>query len=419
MPGPETLLGLVSRTASWPQRLEAWSLAGAVPFTVSYCQSVAHLQARLDTATTPRGVLLDGDLSLVDRDLLAGIAAADGVAVVIAGARRRRQWRDLGAAAALPNGFEQHHLLAALRSVLPADHSPPPRAPASPLVAVTGAGGTGASVTAIAVAQGLAAARRRVLLVDCCLHAEQAMLHNAHGGHAGLLDVIDLHAERSLERHQVRQLALGIVERGYYLLPGLTRARHWSRVPSGSLQSTLRAVREAFDVVVADIDPDVEGEAQGGSIEVEERNVLARTVALEADAIVVVGQATMKGVHALVRVMAELLEIGLRPERLLPVLNHAPAAAGARAELGRAVGHLMEGVTADRSVRPVLYAPTVELEEQLREREAVADTWATLLAGAVTSLVDRSSDDDVRSRAPEPVAAGTLGHWADGSEDRG
>ncbi|HEX6255385.1 MAG TPA: hypothetical protein VFZ70_06200 [Euzebyales bacterium] len=418
MRGPDTLLGLVSRTASWPQRLEAWSLAGAVPFTVSYCQSVAHLQARLDTATTPRGVLLDGDLSFVDRDLLGAIAAVDGVAIVIDGVRRRRQWRDLGAAAALPNGFDQAQLLTALRSLLQDDHRASTRASASPLVAVTGAGGAGASVTAIAVAQGLAAARRRVLLADCCLHAEQAMLHNARGGHAGLLDVVDLHAERTPERHQVRQLALGIVERGYYLLPGLTRARHWSRVASGSLQATLRSLRDAFDVVVADIDPDVEGEAQGGSIEVEERNVLARTIALDADAIVVVGQATMKGVHALVRVMAELLEIGLRPERLLPVLNQAPAVTGVRAELGRAVGHLMEGVAGGRTVRPVLYAPTVDLEDQLREREAVADTWATLLAGAVTSLVERPSDDG-RPTPPEPVRAGALGHWADGSEDLG
>jgi hypothetical protein len=418
MGGPETLLGLVSRTASWPQRLEAWSMSGAVPFTVSYCQSVAHLQARLSSAHAPQGVLLDGDLSFVDRDLLAGIAAADGIAVVVDGVRRRRQWRDLGAAAALPNGFEQHQLLTALRSLLPDEHVQPTRTSASPLVAVTGPGGTGASVTAIAVAQGLAAARRRVLLADCCLHAEQAMLHNAHGGHAGLLDVIALHAERTPERHQVRQLALGIVERGYYLLPGVTRARHWSRIGSDSLQSTIRSMREAFDVVVADIDSDVEGEAQGGSIDVEERHVLARTVSLDADAIVVVGQATMKGVHALVRVMAELLEIGLHPERLLPVLNQAPAASAARAELGRAVGHLLQGVTGGRDVRPVLHAPTVELETQLREREAVPDAWAALVAGAVTSLLDRSSGEH-RAPAPEPVPAGALGHWADGSEDGG
>ena len=419
----QTLLGLVSRTASWPQRLEVWSTSAAIPFTVSYCQSVAHLQARLDDGEGGRAVLLDGDLSFVDRDLFTDVVGAGGVPVVIEGTRRRRPWDSLGAAVVLPADFDQRQLLDALEHVLaPATPAAPAQRdrPMAPLVAVTGPGGTGASVSAIALSQGLAAARRRVLLVDCCLHAEQAMLHNAYGPQPDLVDVVELHAERTPERREMRQLALGVVERGYYLLPGIGRARHWARIRGGSLEAALRSVRSSFDVVVADVDADVEGAAQGGSIEVEERNVLARTVLAEAAAVMVVGQPTMKGVYAMVRALVELLEFGVTGDRVVPVVNQAVADRAVRADLSRAVRHLLDGaasggVPGAAGVGPVLFAPTVALEEHLRERDALDDAWPTLLAGAVTAVLDRAPAESRSVRAaPEPVVAGSLGHWRDG-----
>jgi MinD-like ATPase involved in chromosome partitioning or flagellar assembly len=416
----QTLLGLVSRTASWPQRLEAWSTSAAVPFTVSYCQSVAHLRARLEDGGAHQGVLLDGDLSFVDRDLLADIMDAGGVAVLIEGPRRRRPWDALGATAVLSADFDQRQLLDVLRGVL--EPAAPARRehPLAPVVAVTGPGGTGASVSAIAVSQGLAAARRRVLLADCCLHAEQAMLHNAHGSQPDIVDIVELHAERTPERREMRQLAVGVVERGYYLLPGIARARHWSRIRGGSLEAALRSVRAAFDVVVADVDADVEGEAQGGSIEVEERNVLARTVLAGAAAVMVVGQPTMKGVYAMIRVLVELLEFGVAGGRVLPVINQAVADRTVRADLSRAVRHLLDGaasgggVPGAAAVGPVLFAPPVSLEEHLRERDALDDAWPSLLAGAVTAVLDRAPTAPRSIGSPEPVAAGSLGHWGDG-----
>lgn len=422
MPRRQTLLGLVSRAASWPQRLEAWSTSASVPFTVSYCQSVAHLRTRLDHGDARQGVLLDGDLSFVDRDLLSDVTDAGGVAVVVEGPRRRRPWDALGADAVLPPDFDKDQLLEALRGVLtPAPPARRERRPA-PLVAVTGPGGTGVSVSAIALSQGLAATRRRVLLADCCLHAEQAMLHNAYGSQPNLVDIVELHAERTPERREMRQLAFGVVERGYYLLPGLARARQWSRIRGRSLDAALRSVRSAFDVVVADVDPDVEGEAQGGSIEVEERNALARTVLAQAAAVMVVGQPTMKGVYAMVRVMVDLLEFGVAGDRVLAVINQAVAERSVRADLSRAVRHLLDGAASGggvpdaAAVGPVLFAPAVTLEEHLREREALDDAWPTLLARAVTAVLDRAPAAPSSAGSPEPVAAGSLGHWRDGPD---
>lgn len=409
MPSAQTLLGLVSRTATWPQRVEAWTSARQVPVLVSYCQSVSHLQARLRADHGTTVALLDGDLSFVNRDLLTSIAADGGVVVIVEGSRQHRDWLELGAAEVLPADFDQHQLLQAVGVSPVANTSPPDQRTAS-MIAVTGPGGTGASVTAIAIAQGLAADRRRVLLVDCCLHAEQAMLHNAHGAQPCLTDVVELHAQRTPERRQVRQLALGIVERGYYLLPGIPRARHWPRVRAGTLQPAVRSLRAAFDAVVVDVDSDVEGEAEGGSIEVEERNVLARTILSQADAVLVVGQPTMKGVYALVRAVIELLEFGVRPQRLLPVINQAGSSRAARAELSRAVKHLLDGVPGGRTVGPVLFAPRIELEERLRERDAVPEPWAALLADATAVVLDRGGaarEED----GPVRVTAGAVGHW--------
>jgi MinD-like ATPase involved in chromosome partitioning or flagellar assembly len=288
---------------------------------------------------------------MVDRDLLSAVTAAGGIALVVEGTRRRREWDQLGASAVLPASFDERQLLAVIEpqtsqvsQAPPAPKAPQaseasharsiepraaPRVPAqathsqAPLVAVTGPGGTGASVVAIALSQGLAASRRRVLLVDACLHAEQSMLHNAHGAQPGLMEMVELHSAGAPSVRQVRQLAIGIVERGYHLLVGLRRARHWSSTRPASLQVTLQSLRAAFDMVVADVDAEVDGEAQTGSVEVEERNGLARTTLAVADLVLVVGQPNMKGVYALVRTLIDLLEFGVAPQRLLPVINQA------------------------------------------------------------------------------------------------
>lgn len=415
-----SVLGLVSTAASWPRRLDSWAASGIVPIDVMFCRSVEHLHARLRDGHR-LVVLLDGDLPMVDRDLLSAITAADARAVVVEGTRRQRHWRDLGASAMLPQTFDERHLLAVIE---PRDHNvherprsaslPAPTArPHAPLVAVTGPGGTGASVTAIALAQGFAANRRRPLLVDCCLHAEQAMLHNAHGAHPGLADIVDLHASGEPAVRQIRQFTIGVVERGYHLLIGLRRARHWSSLRPASLQATLQSLRKAFDVVVADVDADVDGEEQTGSIEVEERNALARTVLARADLVLVVGQPSMKGVYALVRTVIDLLEFGVAPQCLLPVINQASGAAAIRAELSRAVRQLISDAVGGSQVSPALFLPDVELEDQLRDRDALPAALPRALAVAVDALLSRQGGP-AQAETPQPaqVTPGALGHWA-------
>ena len=410
------VLGLVSTAAAWPRRVDGWSASGTVPVTMKFCPSVEHLHALLRSGQR-RAVLLDGDLPMVDRDLLAAISASGGIPLVVEGSRRRRDWAQLGAPAVLPPTFDERQLLAAIDpQSAPSDAAqvPAPRARAhAPLIAVTGPGGTGASVVAIALAQGLAAGRRRVLLADCCLHAEQSMLHNAHGAQPGLMELVDLHSAGAPGVRQIRQLTIGIVERGYHLLVGLRRARHWSSLRPASLQATLRSLRSAFDIVVADVDPDVDGEAQTGSVEVEERNGLARTVMSRAELVLVVGQPNMKGVYALVRTLIDLLEFGVAPQRLLPVINQANGAATTRSELSRAVRQLVGDAAGGSAVSPALFLPAVPLENELRDRDPLPVTLPRALATAADALLSRHGVAPAPAGSePRRITPGAVGHWS-------
>lgn len=409
-PGGRALLVLADTRVAWRERIQRWSSTGPATFL----PSAAHVRAVVRRGAR-RAVLIDGSRSDADRDLLLDVVDAGSLAVVVDDGRRLDDWARMGATAVLPRDFDEQQLHAAVnRGTLPAVRSSTDvvdRGPWGPLVAVTGPGGTGASVVAIATAQGLATSGGRVLLADCCLHAEQGMLHDVHNAQPGLADLVALHADATPGVRQVRQLVVGVVERGYHLLPGLRRSRHWSTVGPASFRTALASLRMAFDAVVADVDADVEGEADGGSLDVEERNRLSREVLGSADVVLVVGQPSMKGVYALVRTMIDLLEFDLRPDRMLPVVNQAPTAPGARAGLGRAVQGLLAGATSGAAVGPVLFLPAVPVDPYLCARDPLPGPLPSLLAGAVGAVLARGDEADGRRLEPERVGTGVLGHW--------
>src|SRR4029453_8698916 len=168
----------------------------------------------------------------------------------------------------------------------------PPGAWRGRLVAVTGAGGVGRSTLAMALAAGLAADPRDrglVALADLALHGHQALLHDAGDVVPGLLELVEAHRASALPPPQVRALCFGVPERGYDVLLGLRRHRDWTALRPRAVDAALDALRGAYRSVVADVDADVEGEDQCGSVEVEDRNVLARHTLRDADLVPVVG----------------------------------------------------------------------------------------------------------------------------------
>jgi hypothetical protein len=372
------------------------------------------------------------------------VAADDG--------RTARPWRDLGVHAVLPPGFGPEQLHDVLRTVArPVDRGEAPVAPVGVgggvdggvdgggagggppggwrgrLVAVTGAGGVGRSTLAMALARGLAADPRDrglVVLADLALHAHQALLHDAGDVVPGVLELVEAHRAGVLTPEEVRAVCFTVADRGYELLLGLRRQRDWTALRPRATEAALDGLRRTYRHVVADVDADVEGDEQCGSADVEDRNVLARVGLRTAELVLVVGVPGMAGLHSQLRVVRDLLELGVGGARVVPVVNRAPRSPRLRAEVGGALqallGASMPGVALASS--PVFVPERRRLAEALRDDAGPPAPLARPLVGAVRGLLERARHAQApprRAATPEPVlvAPGSLGSWSDDGPD--
>jgi MinD-like ATPase involved in chromosome partitioning or flagellar assembly len=415
------VMGLAPARAGWFAEVARWATSSALPIDFVKLVSVEEVRARLRSGRPFSALLVDGASPGLDRDLVE-LAAVHGCAVVVVdgpdrldgpgGSIASRPWRELGVAHVLPPTFGRSQLLDALRGVarpiVRRDEVTVPPAPTASgpgwrgrLVAVTGSGGVGRSTAAMALATGLAADprdRRLVVLADLALQAQQAVLHDAGDIVPGVLELVEGHRGARLTAERIRALCFAVPERGYDLLLGVRRHRDWTALRPRALAAALDGLRRTYRVVVADVDADVEGEAECGSLDVEERNVLARRVLGEADVAVVVGQPGLTGVHAQLGVVRDLLDFGLDPARIVPVVNRAPR-------------------------NPPVFVPDRRrLDEMVRDGEPPPGQIVGPLTGAVRALLDRvPSAFPVRAAVGEPVAVvpGTLATWSDDGGDPG
>lgn len=429
------LLGLAPARADWFRMVGHWATAASLPAEFVRCVSAEEVRARLASGRVFSAALVDGATPGMDRDLVARAAEAGCATLVVDEVPPVRDWRALGAAAVLAPGFSRDELLEVLAatstqvgSAIVADPHPeqPGRRATCPLLAVTGPGGTGASVTAIALAQGLAmgdgrtvAGRRRradvlppaVLLADLCRTADQAMLHDSRVVVPGLQELVEAHRTSTPTPSALREQTFEVQQRGYRLVLGLRRPRHWVTIRPQALEATLDSLRKLADVVVADVDPDVEGEAEAGSLDVEDRNLLSRATFRGADAVLAVGEPSMKGVFALVRTLSDLLGLGVPMERILPVFNRSPRSPRARAELAASLADLLAanaGTTADRLAAPT-HVPPRDVETALRDGVALPGPGPRTLAQAARAVLDRAGGQAAGpGSVPVPIPPGSL-----------
>ena len=138
---------------------------------------------------------------------------------------------------------------------------------------------------------------------------------------------------------QVRSHAFDVDGRGYDLLLGLRRHRDWPVLRPRAVQAAVDGLLRSYRLVVADVDADLEGDDEVGSVDVEERNVLARTAAARADLVLVVAPPTLVGLRRLVlhaRRARTAFGVDRRPAA---AGRHPGAAAGrGRAEITDAIG---------------------------------------------------------------------------------
>ena len=129
----------------------------------------------------------------------------------------------------------------------------------------------------------------RVALVDASLDASLALLHDNGDVVPGLQELVELHRTARPDPEQVRASLWAYPDRGYDLLPGLRRHRDWTALRPRALEATVTSLRRTYATVVADTDADLEGEADTGSLDVEDRNGCARLLTTTADVVVVTG----------------------------------------------------------------------------------------------------------------------------------
>jgi hypothetical protein len=425
------LLGLAPARSSWFRAVAQWANSGTIPAEFVKCVSVEELRARLASGRPFSAALVDAGLAGLDRDLV-DTARSVGCAVMAVADHRAQtnhtqaDWDHVGVADVLPEYLDPKALLAALGAhtamisrgdAIPGDPAGDAASEAGSagqgLVAmVCGPGGTGTSTAAVALAQGLAGDPRHglpILLADLALRGEQAMLHDARDVVPGVQELVEAHRSRRPSTDDVRGLTFQVDERGYHLLLGLRQARAWSSMRTRAFEAAFASLRRAYRVVVADSDADFEGEDEGGSYEVEERHVMARTAAAQADVVFAVGRTGMKGLHSLVRVVNDLRAFGVAPERLVPVVNRAPKYPRLRAEITAALAALTApapGAPPTSMPSPV-FLPERRVDEAFRLGSRLPDALAQPLAGAFAAVVRRMPA--VTAGEPQQVRPGSLG----------
>lgn len=423
------VLGLGMPRSPWFKSVAQWSTSGSLPVEFVKVVSVEELHARLASGRRFSALLVDGEISGVDRDLLDRTRAS-GCAVVVTG-DNRRDWEEAGADAVLGDGFDQRDLLDALRAtsvmigraeptVAPGEPTPPRTAWRGRVAAVCGPGGTGTSTVAIALAQGLAADVRNsglVVLADLARPGEQAMLHDARDVVPGIEELVEAHRTGAPGAADVRSHTFSVEARGYSLLLGLRRARSWNALRPRAVEAAIAGLARAFRVVVADCDADLEGEDEGGSADVEDRNALARCATAGADVVFAVGAPGLKGVHSLVRVIGDLMASGVEGGRIVAVVNRAPRTHRARAEVARAIADL---TPARRTgLASPVFLPERNVDALLRDGARLP----TSLCAPLTESFDAVAvvNTPPARREPEPVAVvpGSLGHWTESDADAG
>lgn len=420
--------GLARPRAGWFTELARWATSGALPIEFAKCLTVEETRARLTDGRRWSALVLDGSIPQLDRDLLELASAAGAAVVVIDDDRVERNWTQLGATVVLPHDADHERVIASL-----AEHARPvarltprPETPSavatSPwrgrLIAVTGTGGTGSSTVAAMAAQAFGSevtSHGMVLLADLSLDADQAVLHDTGDVIPGLPELVDAHRLGHPDAEEVRRLTFDAGVRQHHLLLGLRRHRDWTSLRSRSVIAAIDGLRRAYRTVIADVDPDVEGEADTGSIDVEERNLLARHTLLTADVVVVVGGPGVVEVHQLARLLRRLVAAGVEAQRLLPLVNRGPRSAPKRSEIARAVSDLA-GVECHQTPTPITIPFRRRLEEVVRTGGRWPDAMAGPIRSGVEALLERvplGDDQPSTFAAPVAITPGTLGHYSD------
>ncbi len=427
------VLGVAPVRREWFRLVGRWATEATLPIEFIRCISTNELASRLQSGRPFSAAIIDAGSTGFDRDLIDLAASVGCATIVVDHGLVRRDWSELGATAVLPDTFASTELLALLGEFTdPISHAstltpPPPPTDAAQqagrVVTVTGSGGQGSSVVAMGLAQGLARAKsdslgERHLLADMALRSSQAMMHDTRDVIPGLLEFVEAHRLGTPDGAEAARSVHVLPDRGYELLLGLRHERDWGSVPAAALDASWGSLIHHYDVIVADVTGEFDGEDETGAPAIEDRNRLARAAVRRADLLLVVGTAGARGIHHLVRTIVEIDALGVDMSRVVPVVNRSPRRPRLRASLTSAIADLLRSrVSAANQIPNAIHLPDrPSIEDQLRDEKPLPSAFVDPLTSATRGVLERMEPvvrTPLLSTEPVPVAVGSLGTWSD------
>lgn len=320
------IAGIVSARSTWSSRISGWAEASTLPIDFIKFVSLTEF-CRIDTASFD-ALMLDENCNL-DNESLTKLTDAQ-ISVIVIGLLSR----DLAATikpltpTILSPEFDSSELLEIVEKLQAEVKTPLTKAVdvKGQLIAVTGAGGSGASTVAIAIAQQLGkfgSIAGATGLLDAKLRGNLALLHDIGDVIPGVDELIESARAGVVTRMQVRDVAFPIPQRNYDVIAGAPKHNLWTTWSRSRVERVIDGLRDAYRIIVADVDHDIEGEAESGALEIEERNVLARTILSNADHIVLTIANSISGFARGVNIVNELKDFGCDIDALTIVLNES------------------------------------------------------------------------------------------------
>ena len=429
------VLGVAPVRREWFGLVSKWANEAALPIEFIKCISSNEVISRLESGRPFSAVLIDASANGVDRDLIDLALSVGASPIIIDHGLVDRDWEELGATAVLAEHFDRGDLSAVLedfaapigqgeQAPMPSKSQNVEHSNLGKVVTVTGAGGVGTSIVAMALAQGLAENHKRqpVALTDMALRSNQAMLHDTRDVVPGLLEFVESHRLGVPNEAEALGSIHSFPERGYDLLLGLRHERDWSSIPARALSAAWTTLMNRYQTTVCDVTGDFDGIDETGSADLEDRNRLSRMATRQGDLVLVIGRDGAWGIHHLIRTILSLTDIGIESSRIIPVINHAPRNPRAKAEITSAVNELLSArmSTAD-SVAPVVFIPYKKtLEATLSTGEPLPSAITSPLASSVRALLNIVEPqeelvlpEDIDELEPVAVTPGSLGSWSD------